>query len=231
MKRVLLACLSLLMLAGCTVNPSIDLQQRLQDHVEKIQNQQVQEANHTKPLYSYYLPKDFGRYESYAYGNLFCVDGVRVAMSLNTAAIINASLYPELTDSTVQLSGKTRKAFLQGEYTDIHEESHVFEIGIFDVGGTYAVGFVSDTVLLQATCNGLQSGPVASAMLRLARSVTVNTEQVIRVYSNQVPEVEIQEKVELFDIQAPENGRIEELFEDHSRIETTPSKDNTDQTE
>ena len=90
------------------------------------------------------------------------------------------------------------------------------------------MGLVSDTVLLQATCTALQTGVIAGRMLQIARSVLVDADQIVTYYSNQVPEISSQEKVELFDTQAPENGRIEELFEDHTKIESIPPVENPD---
>ena len=229
MKRMIIALLSMLILCGCTQYDSIDLQGRLQEQIDAAQSWQVSEATNSKPFYSYYLPRDIGRFESTASGNLFCIDGVRVAMSLNTAAIINTKLYPSKIEKTVELTGKTRVAYMESEYTDINGDAHAFQTAIFDLGNTYAVGFVSDTVLLQATCTAIQAGVIAGRMLQIARSVTVNTDQIVTYYSNQVPEITNQEKVELFDTQAPENGRIEELFEDHTRIDSIPSVDNQTQ--
>lgn len=229
MKRAAVALLCAWMLMGCVVNETVDVQKRLEDHIAQAQNMQVQKASHSKKFYSYYLPKDIGRYESDLSGNLFCIDGVRVAMSLNTAAIINQRLYPSNTQQTVKMEGKTMVAYLNGDYLDIQEHAHPFQVGIFDLGNTYAVGLVSDTVLLQATCTALQTGVIAGRMLQIARSVLVDADQIVTYYSNQVPEISSQEKVELFDTQAPENGRIEELFEDHSRIDTPAPVDNNGQ--
>ena len=90
------------------------------------------------------------------------------------------------------------------------------------------MALISDTVVMEATCTALQTGVIAGRMLEIARSVVVNTDAILQYYSNQVPEITNQEKVELFDVQAPENGRIEELFEDHTKIESIPPVENPD---
>ena len=63
MKRAAVALLCAWMLMGCVVNETVDVQKRLEDHIAQAQNMQVQKASHSKKFYSYYLPKDIGRYE------------------------------------------------------------------------------------------------------------------------------------------------------------------------
>lgn len=227
MKRLIPLFLSFL-LAGCTVHTEVSLQDRLTENIEKAQNMEVSEASHAKKFYSYYLPRDIGRYESASYGNIFCIDGVRVSMSLNTAAVINQQLYPPLFNDTITTNSNKQTAGLKGQYLDINETAHDFEVGVYDCETSYVVALISDTVVMEATCTALQTGVIAGRMLEIARSVVVNTDAILQYYSNQVPEIKNQEKVELFDVQAPENGRIEELFEDHTKIESIPPVENPD---
>lgn len=215
MKRMIPLLLVMCVLAGCA-QPSMSMQDALNTALAAKQKTDVQQYNHSKGYYSYYLPKNMGRYESTAYGNVLCYEGYRVLMSLNTPAILNQKLYPDKMDNPIRLSEISKAAFANGLYTDSDNIGHLFEIGVYANGYDYTVCFVSDIVVFETTCPSLLVDDMGAQMLEIARSIQISEQEIIENLSNQVTEIKKREKVELFESLAPENGRIEELFEDHT---------------
>ncbi|MGM9942282.1 MAG: hypothetical protein ACI32N_09890 [Bulleidia sp.] len=215
MKRMIPVLMTLCILAGCA-QPSVSMQDALNDAVAQVQTQQVQDTTHSKKYYSYYLPRDMGRYESTQFGNVLGYQGYRVLMSLNTPAILNARLYPDLKDSPITLARQEMSVSAQGMYTDLNDVEHLFEIGVYPTGYDYTVCMVSDVILFEAACPAVLVDDIAAKMIEIARSVQINENVIVETLSNQVTEIKSRQKVELFESLAPENGRIEELFEDHT---------------
>lgn len=216
-STVLLLCL--LFFSGCTSLDSGSFQDQLDASLEKAEKMTISKADHKKKYYSYYLPSDMGRYESTETGNVLSLNEVKILMSLNVSGIINRNLYPENTEINVSLKEGKSIAERNSLYTDNNNIGHSYKLIVYDLEGTYTVCFASDTVCMYANCWKANTDEIASRMVQLARSVTVNETKLISDYSNRIPEVAGSEKVEMFESIAPENGRIEELFEDHSTMD------------
>lgn len=219
MKRIVAVSLLLVMMCGCAANEPADVQKRTDSAIREQLNRTVQKADHHKKYYSYYLPSDMGRYESTQLGNVLSCGDVRILMSLNVSGIINEKLYADASSTGFSLSDREKIAYSGGHYNDYDGTVHAYELAVYDLSFSCTVCFRSDTVLMIANCPSLSASSVAGRMIELARSVSVETDTLVADYSNRIPEVKNSEKVELFESMAPENGRIEELFEDHTTVD------------
>lgn len=209
----------ILCLTGCTSVTSKSLQERLDAESSKAERSELTKANHSKKYYSYYLPSDMGRYESTNTGNVLSYNEVKILMSLNVSGIINRSLYPSEKETAFPLREDGGVAERKGLYTDSENIGHTYRLVVYDLTDTSTVCMISDTVIMYANCNDFNADKVAGKMIELARSVSVNETDLVSDYSNRIPEISGSEKVEMFESTAPENGRIEELFEDHTTVD------------
>lgn len=209
----------ILCLTGCTSVTSKSLQERIDAESSKAERSELTKANHSKKYYSYYLPSDMGRYESTNTGNVLSYNEVKILMSLNVSGIINRSLYPSEKETAFPLREDGGVAERKGLYTDSENIGHTYRLVVYDLADTSTVCMISDTVIMYANCNDFNADKVAGKMIELARSVSVNETDLVSDYSNRIPEISGSEKVEMFESTAPENGRIEELFEDHTTVD------------
>lgn len=221
MKQVctfLMICI--LFLTGCASITSSSLQERLDVQVEKAEKAELSKPDHKKKYYSYYLPSDMGRYESSETGNVLSYNEVKILMSLNVSGIINKSLYPREAETGFSLREENGVAERKGLYTDENNIGHSYRLVVYDLADTSTICMISDTVIMYANCNDINADKVAGRMIQLARTISVNETDLVSDYSNRISEISRSEKVEMFESTAPENGRIEELFEDHSKVDS-----------
>lgn len=214
MKKLISICLTLLMLSGCTYQSTFHLQDALNEELSLSQQSTIFKPNMNKKYYSYYLYPYIGRHKSVQSGNVLNYRGTQFVMNLNIESLINQKYYTdadENADSFIDAS-----AYGNGEYIDYWNQTHTYEVDIYNQNDYYVTVFKSDTVEFYAVSDAVKSVELAGEMLKMARSVSVNTSEIISAYSYKETIDYENEKVELFQSVAPESGRIEELFEDYS---------------
>lgn len=214
---------ALIPLSGCTVYRKVNLQNMLEKKITEAEKATVFEPDHQKKFYSYYISPQIGRMEGDSTGNIFNYQGTRFLMNLNVSSIINRKYYQGIENDSDILNQGKEKAYLTGNYRDLNGDVHSFSTVIYDIGNqNYLTAMRTDTVDFCSVSDALKAVDTAGEMLRIARSVEVNTDQITAAYSRKETVVFTGEKIQLFDSVAPESGRVEELFEDKDNITQSP---------
>lgn len=224
MKKILYLILSALMLSSCTVKTSIDLQSELESSLASANDAKIFTSNINKPLYSYYLPPSIGRNKSTQTSSILNDRGRKFVMNLNVASIIQEKYYSE-TEQTDDFQDPIVKC--EGEYIDVDETTHSYTVTTYEMNDYYVTVFHSDVVEFYSVLDALSTCDIVKDMLRISRSMRVDTDAVIQAYSNKKTVDYKSEKIELFEQIVPESGRIEELF-DNTETEEDTSERNED---
>ncbi len=223
MKKLLCLILSAFLLSSCTVKTTIDLQSEIESSLASASEAKIFASNINKPLYSYYLPPSIGRNKSTQNSSVLNDRGRKFIMNLNVASIIQEKYYSE-TDETQTNDFQDTIVKCVGEYIDVDEETHAYEVSIYEMNGYYVTVFHSDVVEFYSVLDALSTCDIVKDMLRIARSMRVDTDAVIQAYSNKKTVDYKSEKIELFEQIVPESGRIEELFDDIETNEDTTER-------
>lgn len=218
--------MTLIFLTGCTYQRDFHLQDALNAELANAQESVIFKPNMNKKYYAYYLYPYIGRHNSTQSGNVLNYRGTQFVMNLNIASLINQKYYADAKDDTDSFLDCAASS--SGEYEDYWNETHSFEIHIYNLDEYYVTVFSSDTVEFYAVSDPIKAAELASEMLKMARSVTVNTSEVIAAYSYKETVDYENEKIELFKSVAPESGRIEELFEDYSESTEVEEKNESE---
>ena len=223
MKKIVCLILSVLMLSSCTVKTSIDLQSELESSLASANEVKIFTSNINKPLYSYYLPPSIGRNKSTQTSSVLNDRGRKFVMNLNVASIIQEKYYSE-TEQMQTNDFQDPIAQCEGEYIDVDETTHSYTVSTYDMSGYYVTVFHSDVVEFYSVLDALSTCDIVKDMLRIARSMRIDTDAVIQAYSNKKTVDYKSEKIELFEQIVPESGRIEELFDNTETEEDTTER-------
>lgn len=226
MKRIgrIIIAFTWMCLSGCTVYHQVNLQDLLNRKITRTEKETVHMADHHKKFYSYYLSPGTGWMEGDSTGNIFNYQGTPFLMNLNVSAAINRKYYNGIENNPDILNGSSRKAYASGTYQDINGDVHDFSTAVYDLGNqNYLTAMRTDTVDFCAVSDALKATDLAAEMLKIARTVQVNSDAVTTAYSRKETVTFTGEKIQLFDSIAPESGRVEELFEDNDTEGNTES--------
>lgn len=226
MKRAFLPVMILagMLLSGCTVYHKVNLQNLLDQKITQVEKEPVTSADHHKKFYSYYISPEIGRMEGDSTGNIFNYEGTSFLMNLNVSSVMNRKYYNGIENNTDILNDSSRKAYVSGNYQDTNGDVHDFSLAVYDLGNrNYLTAMRTDTVDFCAVSDALKAVDLGGEMLKIARTVLVNSDAVTTAYSRKETVTFTGEKIRLFDSIAPENGRVEELFEDSDTEENTES--------
>lgn len=218
-KAVAFSVLLTMILSGCA-DASGDLPTRVRNAVEIVLDHTPSKANKNKTYYSYYIEPSVGRYSSDETGNVFTYDGARILMNLNIPVIINSETYPDSTDDGTDTIASPLVE-LKGTYQDSENVQENYRLCIYQDGNEYLTMLSTDTVNLFSLSDKNKTVSIAAEMVKIARSVQVNEETVINVYTNHKKLNYETEKIDLYNEIVPESGNINELINDTNTIGNT----------
>lgn len=229
MKRIVLCILLVIFTSGC-IKVEGSLTEITQNKIEAVLQQDVSYANYNKTLYSYYIEPSVGRLEGNETGNIFTYQGNQFLMNLNISSIVNESEYPTSTTKGMETIGST-DCYLTGTYTDIENKQRNYELQMKQVGNSYLTLLNTDIVNFYAISDQVMATDLAAMMIKIARTVTVNSDEVIAIYSNNEVLNYETKKVQLFNPITPENGSVNDLINDNQSLGNQGESDDNGKTQ
>lgn len=218
----------LLLLSGCSSDMLTT--RSVETSLEQAQTLDVYNANYSKEYYSYYLEPCIGRLNGDSTSNTFDYYGIKFIMNLNVASVLQDAYY-DTEEQTVTSTGMKENVYsLQGSYVTKDGNKKEFLLEVNMLNDAYIVYMQAGYMEFFSVVNANEIAPVAEKMLYMARSVSVNTDRVKRDFSLRNDITYTAKKVELFQNLVPENGSIDELFENGTNTlspesTTPPSED------
>lgn len=209
-KKVLVL-LCLLCLCGCAQNKA-DLKNSLKQELSALAQAPIANlADNNKPLYRYYIEPSIGRRQSTQTSNIFVLNNQEFVMNLDIASIINTRFYESImfekkADNSAMIS-------LSGKYLDFNNLEYRYILSVYDFeDGNYFISLSMEYVNFYAYCGYADIEPLVLSMMKIGKTVDVDTEKVISTYSSKQSSDYVKEKLDLFEKIIPDSGRIEELM-------------------
>lgn len=209
------AAFCLLLLSGCTAKGT-DCQSLLDASVQAALSAECDTPNYTKKYFAYYLPPDVGRYSANQTGSVFCWHGATFVMNLNVEKIVNDRYYPDSSGREFLLSDVSPEYTASGTYSDFSGAEHAYDVRIYRLSGSYVCAVDTDYVDFTAVTDQLSAVTLPKKMLRIARSIRIDTDEVASDFLIRSNIRHEQRSEQLFENPAPENGTIDELLLDRS---------------
>ena len=222
MKKFLLCLICLLLLSGCyqakDINSEVDMTLRSLENVKSKKN-----ANHLKKFYQYYLPTNVFSLESKDTYNIFKDQQFEFAMNLDIARIINKKYYhtTELVDSHF--------IYLK-DYLILEKKDHVlnsdYRLSIYQCDDLYLIDLTMNNVVLNACVRLNYVKDVLRNMFIIGDSVKTDDYEIIDKFSNKDVIEYHKEKIDLFKVIIPKDGRLEELINPKSNFDIDSQNNN-----
>ena len=214
----LLLALSLAALSGC-VKLTGSLQEQLNARVNSALSRQAMNPSFTHGFYSYYKEPSIGRIASEKTSNVFRMNDAKFVMNLKVSELINARYYRGVQSQQRSLpDGMTLLAQYSDEIADYRESSHPYSISLYELEDRIYTYAESDTMEFFAISSPLEALQLSEVMTFMARCISVDKDALISEYSSRQNIDYSRKRLELFQNIAPENGAIEELFENHANF-------------
>lgn len=219
-KKILLVLLCVL-LTGCAQS-NLSMQERLEQQITTVSSLPIPGASHRKPFYTYYTEPSIGHYRSTETSNEFSFQSTKFVLNLNVQAIMDSS-----TDITQTIYTQKPIAIYSGSYQNMLDETVDYVCEIYQVNHDYAVFFTSSSVNLFGVAQVGNATELAGKMYSIARSVIVRKDVVLQVYTHKSAIDYEGEAINLYKDIAPEEGTLQELIDDKTRIDNKKDKSKT----
>lgn len=200
------------LLSGCTRVSGFS-QERLTSALQEAEQEPVMAANYAKELYSYYLQPCIGRRSSDRVSTVFVMNGDTFVLTLNAGQLINDRYYEGAKAEITKPKDEHKVCELSGTWGS-SEAPVPYTVSVYQINDRWYAWLQGGYVVLSGSSNAVGIIRMAEEMLRIARTVTVNTNAVLAAYSRRETITYHARKVELFTNIAPESGEISELFSD-----------------
>lgn len=219
-KKILLVLLCIL-LTGCAQS-NLSMQERLEQQITTVSSLPIPGASYRKPFYTYYTEPSIGHYRSTETSNEFSFQSTKFVLNLNVQAIMDSS-----TDITQSIYTQKPIAIYSGSFQNMLDETVDYVCEIYRVNHDYAVFFTSSAVNFFGVAQVGNAAELAGKMYSIARSVIVRKDVVLQVYTHKSAIDYEGEAINLYKDIAPEEGTLQELIDDKTRIDNKKDKSKT----
>ena len=207
MKKFLL-CLSLLIfLTGCY--EASDIEKEVNDAISELANNKSnRNDNHVKRYYKYYLPPDVAAIGSEDTYNIFGTEATTFVMNLDVGRVIDDKYYHtnDYDNDSIYLNN-----YLVYELNG-HILSSDFDINVYQHDDLYLLELCMNDVIFSACVRLNFVKETLRKMLIIGDSVNIDEMAIIDELSNKDVIEYRKEKIDLFQIIIPKDGRLEELI-------------------
>lgn len=206
------------LLCGCSVN-DMSIKNNLTEEFMTMSNQNpISYTTMTKPLYSYYLPKDVGRISSNPLSSLLMKDGVKFIMNFNPNRIVIHDYYQHSAyngyDKPKILKNNMNYYEIQGTFkgTDMKYHNYLCSITYLE-NDEYLLLLDMSYVNFTAVLKRVQMQPIIHSMMTIGKSIQYDSKEVIASYSLKYTSDSIIKDLEEFTEELPQNGQLSDLIE------------------
>lgn len=225
MKKVLIGLVTLLLIS-CS-NNTLDLQKELENALNKEIALKPFLATNNKPYYSYYVSPSLGNVYSDQTTNILVYQNNKILMNLNTSNIINDAYYNQLSND-VDVNNYLMFA-LEGSFVDINDETINYKLEVFNIKNQRFMKLSSKYVNFYTEAEDYELIQLSRYMIQIARSVTVNKQNVLVAYSTKENISVDKEAIQLFEQVAPVDGNIIDILDNKETIDNTAGDDYNNQ--
>lgn len=204
-----------LLLCGCSSTATKD---NVRNNIENILDTYLNidyRTNHTKKLFSYYVPTNVGVIKQTSTSTVFKYDNAKFLLTLNVSNILNDESLSITSDiQSDNIVYHTSGSFNQND-TQIE-----YELSIIPVNNRYYIDFESETVSLYGYSYLAQINGMLKAMCKIMKSVSLDYEKVKSIYDKEDIIESTKKQLDIFTQVVPESGRLEELIDNNGAVPT-----------
>ena len=211
MRRILIAAMTAVMLCGCTMRGS-DFNVLVDQKISEALSCGLQQPSFMKDSYAYYVSPYIGRIDATATSNTFSYSGTQFVMNLRVPDIINRKYYAQGSDALMPVAAGRRMLERSGQYEDYLGAKLAYSVRVSDLSGSVLTEVRTAYMDFSSVCRKEDAPDLICEMLKIARTVKPEEEQILSLYSTRESISFTGETITLFENIAPENGSIEELF-------------------
>lgn len=224
MKKFLL-CLSLLLfLTGCYRADNVKTE--VNDAISELAtNKSNVNDNHIKRYYKYYLPPDVASLDSEDTYNVFGTEATTFVMNLDVGRVINDKYYHtnDYDNDSIYLNDYLVYE-LDGQVLNSN-----FDLNVYERNDFYLLELSMNDVVFSACVRLNFVKETLRKMLIIGDSVDIDELAIIDELSNKDVIEYRKEKIDLFQIIIPKDGRLEELINPKLNINIEKNEEQVDQ--
>lgn len=227
MKKICLLFLACLFLCACSHTE--DIAASLDTVIDsELSNPTVYRQDQNTIFFSYYLPSDIYKLESYKDATIFSFNNEEILMNMNITSII-ASEEGNIKEGARNENFYSNDRLVysrEGTYLN-HDEIEVeFIYNIYAVNNKYLISFKTDDMNYYAYVSRNSLELLTKRLFMLAESMSVNSESVVAYYANVDMIDYTRKQVNLFETVIPREGQLEEILIDKDLPSTTTPSEN-----
>ncbi|MEG2329574.1 hypothetical protein [Anaerorhabdus sp.] len=212
MKRILVYLIAFC-LVGCTQSTQ-PLMEQMKASLERANQMQAIDGDNRKDFYSYYIEPSIGKISSSPSSNVFVKNGVRFVMNLNVSKIINEKYYADALTMNDIATSENLLFSLEGQYEDILLNIYDYVCEVYQYESLTMVLLSTQFMDFYAVGNEDEVVAIVSDMLKIAKTVQINKEEIVAAYSSKEAVQYKKQALNLFEVAVPENGRVDEMISD-----------------
>lgn len=213
MKYISILLVMMLFLSGCT-KMSNDFSTEISNKITEALNDKASSPTYNHEYYFYSIEPSVGRIESTLTSNTFTYNGTKFIMNLNIPNILGTPNEDnKLSNSTIYENS--------GEYIDYNDASHQYSLYIYEVSYGKIIQLTTDYMVFYSVCSQNEAPALVEVMLDIAKTIKIDENKIKVDYSDRELITYKREQLELFKNITPENGAVDELFENDQITEET----------
>ncbi len=213
MRTISILFVTLLFLTGCT-KVNNDLSADISNRMNTALSEKVSSPFYHHQYYAYNIEASVGRIESTLTSNTFSYNGTKFIMNLNIPYILgDTSSSFKLTDQVIYENS--------GEYSDYNGNNHPYSLNVYNLNDDTIIELTTDYTVFYSICSSKEVGSLVEVMIDIARTVKIDENKIKQDYSDRELITYKREQLELFKNIVPENGAVDELFENDEITEET----------
>ncbi len=219
MKKICItAVILLVLLSGCARKAEAkDLEQQIDRCVaDALSEKTTLYRTNKKKYYSYYLPKYLGRRDSSQASDTFVMQNTEVVMTLNASNVIVERYYANNASYGILVNDK---ALFSKVYTGSSSSTAIFRfaVNVFEIGEEYYLTVRTRYFDFIAHADPACIPDIVRDILRIARNVSVDSDEVILAYSNKQLQDYGTKTYTMFRQNVAEDGTLAEMLTDYFR--------------
>ncbi len=198
--------IAMILLIGCSSNKP-DINQVVSDVVNKVNNAPLSPSNnHSKKLFSYYLPYDIGVVESNNISSIVKYDNNEIFLSINVSDVMRNGDKPEV---------KFNEELYFSDNFDLKMRDQELPANLLIEqlkADSYIIYFEVDDVFLVSQVNYANLKYTLERIVYIGRSLDVDKKLIVSEFSNKETLTYKKEVIELFSNSIPEEGMIQDII-------------------
>lgn len=211
MKKLILMGI-IVLLTGCSTATQESFQESMANELKQQAEASVMAPANRKHFYSYYKEPNVGRRSNGETFNVFVKEGVEFIMNLNVSYILDKNYYKKSIQVKNDIQSENLLFTIAGKYKNYLGETYDYECLVYQTNTSYYVILVTEYMTFYTTGNLVQMMRIAPTMLSIAQSVNIDADKVVTAYFSQEVIENKKERLQLYEVMIPENGRIEEMM-------------------